>query len=201
MSRQANYQLKGQLLGGCNCDWGCPCNFEAPPTYVKCEGSYVWHVETGHYEGTTLDGSTFCQISSFPGPVHEGNGTALVLVDEKVPAGRRPAIEELLVKIPPFGVFHDLSSNFLGFRYAPFNLHLDGLNSRLEVPGILELSLTPIINPVTGDVEAATLEKPTGFTSKVQEMCSTAAHRLIAEGMSFECTGKYGEFSRFDYPL
>ena len=69
------------------------------------------------------------------------------------------------------------------------------------MPGILELSLTPIINPVTGDVELATLEKPTGFTSKIQEMCSTAVHRLTAEGMSFECPGKYGEFSLFDYPL
>ena len=95
----------------------------------------------------------------------------------------------------------ELTSNFLGFVYAPFNLHLDGLNSRLEVPGILALSLTPIINPVTGEVELATLEKPTGFTSKVQEMCSTAAHRLTTEGLSFECAGKYGEFSRFEYPL
>lgn len=201
MSQPANYQLKGQLLGACNCDWGCPCNFEARPTYGKCEGTYVWHVESGHYNGATLDGSTFCQINCFPGAVHEGNGTLLVLVDERVPAERRPAIEALLVDIPPFGVFYDLSSNFLGFRYAPFNLHLDGLHSSLEVPGILELSLTPITNPVTGEVELATLEKPTGFTSKVQEMCSTAAHRLTAEGISFECPGKYGEFSLFDYPL
>lgn len=201
MSQPANYQLKGQLLGACNCDWGCPCNFEAPPTYVKCHGTYVWHVESGHYDGTALDGSTFCQISAFPGAVHEGNGTTLVLVDERVPAQRRPAIEALLLVIPPFAVFHDLSPTFLGFRYTPFNLHLDGLNSSLEVPGILDLRLTPMINPVTGEVELATLEKPTGFTSKVQQLCSTAAHRLTAGDMAFECPGKYGEFSLFDYPL
>jgi len=161
----------------------------------------VWHVETGHYNGTNLDGATFCQMSAFPGAIHEGQGTTLVLIDERVPADQRLAIEAMLVEIPPFGVFYDLTSNFLGFRYAPFNLKLDGLNSSLEAPGILELSLTPIINPVTGDVELATLEKPTGFTSKVQELCSTGVHRLTAEGMSFECPGKYGEFSLFDYPL
>jgi len=53
------YRLKGHLLGACNCDWGCPCSFEARPTKGFCEGSYIWHVEEGHFHGTPLNGSTF----------------------------------------------------------------------------------------------------------------------------------------------
>src|SRR5215471_113169 len=33
MAQRDAYHIKGVLLGACNCDWGCPCNFEAPPTY------------------------------------------------------------------------------------------------------------------------------------------------------------------------
>jgi hypothetical protein len=32
--------MRGSLVGACNCDWGCPCNFDAPPTYGFCDGFY-----------------------------------------------------------------------------------------------------------------------------------------------------------------
>jgi len=32
------WKLKGKVLVACNCDWGCPCNFNARPTTGKCEG-------------------------------------------------------------------------------------------------------------------------------------------------------------------
>ena len=34
--------MTGSLVGPCNCDWGCPCNFMAPPSYGNCEGVYVY---------------------------------------------------------------------------------------------------------------------------------------------------------------
>ena len=47
---EQNYQLKGYILGACNCDWGCPCSFQSPPTYGNCDGNYNWHIEQGYYE-------------------------------------------------------------------------------------------------------------------------------------------------------
>ena len=41
MAEKTSYHLKGMLLAACNCDWGCPCNFEAPPTKGFCEGGYL----------------------------------------------------------------------------------------------------------------------------------------------------------------
>jgi hypothetical protein len=193
------YRLKGHLLGACNCDWGCPCSFEARPTKGFCEGSYTWHVEEGHYQGTPLDGSTFSMFVQFPGAPHEGNGTGVVLVDEKVTADRRGTVEAMIQQIPPFSIFHSLLANFLGFRYVPMDLHFDGIHSRLTIPGTVELQLTPMKNPVTGEDEYATLLKPTGFTSKRQELCATATFRLTTEGITFDHSGQYGEFSPFEY--
>jgi hypothetical protein len=50
MAEKISYHLKGVMLGACNCDWGCPCNFEAPPSKGFCEGGYLWHVQEGTYE-------------------------------------------------------------------------------------------------------------------------------------------------------
>jgi len=199
MADQPAYHLKGHLLAACSCDWGCPCSFEARPTQGFCEGNYAWHIEEGYYQGMLMAGSTFGMFGRFPGPAHEGNGTAVVLVDDKVPAERRAALESMIQSIPPFSIFYSLLSTFFGFRYVPFDLRLAGIHSRLTISNILELQLTPMKNPVTGADELATLYKPTGLTSKTHELCATATYRLAVEGLTFDHSGKYGEFSPFEY--
>lgn len=32
------WNLRGTVLIACNCDYGCPCNFNALPTKGHCEG-------------------------------------------------------------------------------------------------------------------------------------------------------------------
>jgi hypothetical protein len=58
--------------------------------------------------------------------------------------------------MPPFSIFHSLLSHFLGFRYLPFDLHVDGIRSRLTIPDTVVWQLTPMKNPVTGEDEYAT---------------------------------------------
>lgn len=202
MGEKISYHLKGTLLVGCNCDWGCPCNFEAPPTKGFCEGSVLWHVQAGTYGQVHLDGLNFAWLLHSPGPLHLGNITSLFLVDERANARQRQALEEMLTKNPdvlPFSIFMSLTGSFLGVRNVPFEIALNGIHSRARIPGTLELQLAPMKNPVTGKDELATLLKPTGFTSQHQELCSTSTLRLTSEELSFDHSGKYGEFATFEY--
>ena len=50
------------------------------PSYGNCEGVYVWHVETGRYDGVSLDGAAFGQVGLFPEAIHLGNGWEMELV-------------------------------------------------------------------------------------------------------------------------
>jgi hypothetical protein len=77
-------------------------------------------------------------------------------------------------------------------------MHLEGIRSRVTIPETLELALAPMINPVTGEEEPATL-MPKGFTPQVQELCATAVLRFSKEGLAYDHSGKYGEFSPFEY--
>jgi hypothetical protein len=201
MAQQNGFSLKGTLLGARNCDWGCPCSFESPPTYGKCEGGYTWHVDSGSYQGTDLSGSNFSFFGHFPGAPHEGNGTALWVIDDSTPQERRPVIEAMIQEASPMSIFFSLTPNFLGFTYASYDLHLDGIRSRMSINGIAELQLTPMKNPVTGEDELATLTKPTGFTSKIQELCATETLKITAEGLAYDHSGKYAEFSPYEYPI
>ncbi len=199
MSTEKKYTLKGHLLSGCNCDWGCPCNFEIAPSYGKCEGSYFWHVESGHYDGISLNGATFGQFALFPQAVHLGNGTGFDVIDEKLSPEQRQAVEVILQEVPPFSVFHGLCPTFLGFSYKPFDLKLDGINSYLNISGTMVLRLGPMKNPVTGEDELATLTKPTGFTATVTELCNAETFTFEIDGKSYDYSGRYGEFCPYKY--
>jgi hypothetical protein len=131
-----------------------------------------------------------------------GTSPSLYLVDERATPAQRQAIEELLTTNPtvmPFSVFTALTSTMLGIHHVPFVLDLQGTQSRAQVGDTLDLQLAPMKNPVTGEEEPATLLKPKGFTSQQQELCATSTFRLTSERLSYDHSGKYGEFSAFEY--
>ncbi len=84
--------------------------------------------------------------------------------------------------------------------FAPFEVTVDGLSSKVSAPGATEMSLATIKNPVTGAPEDLTLLKPTGFTSKEVQLGASEVYRMSG-GFTHDHSGKYGEFSSFEYNL
>tara|TARA_B110000196_G_scaffold231341_1_gene199820 strand:+ start:277 stop:750 length:474 start_codon:yes stop_codon:yes gene_type:complete len=145
------------------------------PNYGSCEGVYLWQVDEGHYDGVDLSGIVVSEASQFPTAIHLGNGTSVYLIDERASEEQRPAIENMIRNEAPFSVFLDLTTKFIGFRYVPFDVKIDSINSQAKIPGKQDMQLTAMKNPVTGDDELAVLTNPTGFTSQIQELCTTSA--------------------------
>ena len=91
-----NWKLKGMVLIACNCDYGCPCNFNALPTQGHCEGAWAWHIQEGRYGAIDLSGLTFAVAADWPQAIHQGNGEAAVLIDEKASESQRGAVRTLV---------------------------------------------------------------------------------------------------------
>ena len=87
-----SWHLKGEEAGGCNCAWGCPCQFNALPTHGRCEGLMTARIAEGYFGTVRLDGVRFAAAFSFPGAMHEGNGTFQLIVDERATTEQREAI-------------------------------------------------------------------------------------------------------------
>jgi hypothetical protein len=47
------WEVRGREFGNCNCDYSCPCQFNALPTHGHCRGLGVYDIEHG-FHGTTL---------------------------------------------------------------------------------------------------------------------------------------------------
>src|SRR5256885_848989 len=207
MAEQAivpDWFMKGSLIGACNCDWGCPCNFDAYPTRGFCDGFYTLVVREGRFGDVSLDGVTFVFGGHSPGAVHEGGLIDILVLDDATTPEQRAAIDRLWrgggVGMP-FDVFASVTETHLDPVVAPIQVKLDGINSEVLIDGgrVYELAISRIKNPVTGAEEEIYLDKPSGFTSLRSEMGTARTHRVDIDELSWSYPGKYAEYAEFDY--
>jgi hypothetical protein len=195
-----SWYLKGQVLVACNCDWGCPCNFNALPTTGKCEGGWTWHVEDGAFGDVRLDGLNFSVFVNWPAAIHEGNGEAVVLIDQRADAAQRAKIEEIVGgKIGgPWGVLGWTWPKVHGPYAVPYDLSFDGVNTRIRCGEHFEVEGGPIRNPVTGAESHPGIVLPEGIIIKRGDLGMSTRFR-VSSGIEYDHSGKYLAVGPFDY--
>jgi len=194
------WRLAGQVLVTCNCDWGCPCNFNALPTAGKCEGGWTWHVENGSYMNTTLDGLNFSVYVNWPGAIHEGNGEALILIDQQATDEQRSAIERLIGGEVggPWGVLAWTWPKIHGPYSVAYDVAFDGVHTRITCGDHVTVQSAPIRNPVTGAEVHPAVVLPEGIIFKGGQLGMTE-HFRVTNGIEYDHSGKYMAAGPFDY--
>lgn len=189
-------------LQACNCDYGCPCEFAAPPTPGFCHGVGVWKIDKGNYGDLPLDGTGLAFAAKWPGAIHEGNGTVCLFVDEKA----NPAQREALLEIGsgkagglPFEILATTFSTLLEPQFVPFDVKINGLESTARLGENFRIALEPIKNPVTGNAEQVTVEHGTGFIFKTAECASAREGSVAIDKMKFSYPNKAGFLARIHY--
>ncbi len=199
------WRISGEEVASCNCAWGCPCQFNALPTTGRCEALVSWIVKSGHFGNLDLKGVKFAWIVSFPGAVHEGNGTRQVVVDEKASPEQRQAILEMSagkVGGAAFEIFSAVCPNSLDPVFAPIALEVDREKRRasVRIPGVGETSIEPIKNPVTGEEHRARINLPNGFEYKEAEMGNTVHFKVTSHPkVKMEHKNSYAHLNAFDW--
>lgn len=175
MSKPATWKLKIEHLMACNCNWGCPCSFEAPPTYVTCEAALGYRVVEGKYGDVTLDGLMWVLAAVWPGPLHERNGRGVVYLDSRAKGAKRDALEAIATGKAggPIGIFMSTVTNGLAVQSARLEFTYDGKLSHFSADDLVEVEFEPIRNPVTGAEHIASISLPTGMLTR-REDCFSA---------------------------
>lgn len=175
MSKPVKWKLKVEHLMACNCNWGCPCSFEAPPTYVTCEAALGYRVVEGKYGDVTLDGLMWVLAAVWPGPLHERNGRGVVYLDSRAKGAKRDALEAIATGKAggPIGIFMSTVTNGLAVQSARLEFKYDGKLSRFSADDLVEVEFEPIRNPVTGAEHIASILSPTGMLTR-REDCFSA---------------------------
>jgi hypothetical protein len=194
------WTMKGTVTVACNCDYGCPCNFNALPSKGKCEGQWSWHVEEGSYGDTPLDGLNFTVAVNWPGAIHEGNGEALILVDERADEAQMDAIRTLVAGEVggPWEILAWTWPTIHGPKPVPYEVDLDGIHFRIKAGDSLEVASTTIKNPVSGAEVHPGAVLPEGLVFKEADFGASEVFR-VTDGISFDHSGQYTAIAPFDY--
>ena len=200
METAVPWHINGTVLIACNCDYGCPCNFNALPTTGDCEGGWTWYIEDGHYGDTPLTGLAVSMVADWPKAIHEGNGEAIVLVDERADDAQREALLGLLSGNVggPWAILSTTLSKIHDPQFVSFDLVLNGEHSTLRAGEALELTMRPIRNSVTGAEVHPGAALPEGFIFKEGSFATSDTFR-VQDGLHFDHSGKYTAFAPFAY--
>ncbi|HME71707.1 MAG TPA: DUF1326 domain-containing protein [Myxococcota bacterium] len=167
--------MRGVEFANCNCDFGCPCQFNSLPTHGNCCAHTFVHVEEGRFGDVSLDGLDWGILLSWPKAIHMGEGTSMVVIEERSNPLQRAALEAIAHgrETEPgtlvWQIFSTTMARTLPTLYKPISLAIDVDNrtARVRVPGLLESDAAPIQR---GDApHRVRLELPAGFEFKVAE--------------------------------
>jgi hypothetical protein len=195
------WEFKATELSTCNCAYGCPCQFNALPTYGNCEAMVGMQIHEGNFGDTLLGGLRVVSVMQWPGPVHEGGGKCFVIIDERADEAQRAALETILgggeteMGATIFNVFSATYDEVFDPVYHAIDLAIDveARVGHVKVEGLCESSGRPILNPVTGEEHRARIDLTDGFEYTVAEMGSSTFHTSGPIKLSHE--DRYAQFA------
>jgi len=196
------WELKGRELINCTCEYGCNCQFNALPDKGHCHAVAGIIVDEGRYGSARLDGLKIAAIFKWPGPIHEGNGEAIAFVDERADADQREGLLRIMSgqDTDPFATMFSVFASTLSKMHEPvftaidIEVDVDGRKGRVRVPGYIEMTGRPILNPVTGDEHRAQIVLPDGFEYELAEIGSASSWTNAPVRVDIE--DKYAQFAR-----
>lgn len=212
-----DWMITTKRLVTCNCDYGCPCEFNACPTHGFCEGVEAFEIVEGYFGDVRLDGLRGAGVYRWPGPVHEGGGAYLTIIDARATEAQREALLTILSgeeqePTTGFSIYASTIEKDLGAVFASidFEWDLEARTGRMGVPDVLEASLEPIRNPVTNAPHRASIKLPEGFEFREAEMASSSfwskgdvsqEHANCYGFLTYVTYGPQGVIEERSYPL
>ena len=176
--------------------------FLGDPDQGECDVIVAWHIQTGHFDKTPLDGLSVVAVFHAPGNMFTGpKWNAALYLDEKASKEQADALGKIYSGQAGgfFSVVAGLIGELAGVRPVPIKFEMDGKKRRLHVPSAIELSIEGIDgadkDKATTISNAPMLVAP-GFAAVVSKSTKNSYND---HGMKWDNSGKNGFYSRFAY--
>jgi len=197
-----DWYVEGTEFGSCNCDYGCPCQFESLPTHGDCRGFEVLRIEQGHFGDVDLRGLHVALFYAWPGPIFEGKGELQAVIDERASEPQRRALlkivygEETEEAATHWWVYRAMSETVHEPLYKPitFSCDIEARQAKVSIPGVLEASGQPIKSPATGEEHRVRIDIPNGIEFEQAEIGSSSVKAGGAIALVLD--GTYSQFNK-----
>lgn len=189
------YRVKAESVEACNCPHGCNCQFAGFPNEGKCEFIVGYEVKDGTFGTVKMNGVRAVIVAKYPKAIHEGNGHVVLFIDDKATNEQADALATILsgkMGGMPWEALAGTIGKFEGPIRKPVEITIAGERSTVRVPGSIDLSLTPLTDPVTGeDKEVHVVYPKGGFLWNLGKVATTTTMEATHGDLRLTWPGRY----------
>jgi hypothetical protein len=200
---KTSYRVKAESVEACSCNHGCNCQFAGFPNEGLCDFIIGYAVKEGTFGDVSLDGVRAVVAAKYPGAIHEGNGHVVLFIDEAATAAQADALVSILSGKEggmPWEALAGTIGRFDGPIRQPVEIVVAGERSRVRVPGAIDLALTPLTDPVTGEEKAVHIVYPKGgFFWNDATVATTQTMRAAYGDLRLEWPGRYASSAEVNW--
>jgi len=144
---ERNWQISGEYMESCNCDYLCPCIYTNPQggtTLDNCTAALVFRIDKGRSAGVSLDGLCFALLIRSGKVMGAGNWVFACVVDERADAAQRAALSAIVsgeAGGTPGMIRSTLVSDFRGVAFKPIDFRMEGLTRLVSIPDVLSFEI------------------------------------------------------------
>jgi hypothetical protein len=164
----ATWAIEGEWFKNCNCDPGCPCDFNQDPTHGQCEGMIAMSIKKGHFGDVSLDGLKFVGAAWWPGRIDQGDGHIVPIVDESADEEQRQALLTILSGQAGgtlFEIFSAMCPHVQEPIFAPieFEFDIDSRTGRVKAGDVVDTATETLRAIDPPDPYRIVVQIPDGF--------------------------------------
>ncbi len=139
------WQISGQYMETCNCDYLCPCPLTglSKTTHGYCIFAMAFQIDRGQFQGISLDGLNFVVVGRTPGNMGEGDWSVGLIADERADEKQKGALTAIVGGDAggPMANLAPMFGKFLGVETRPIRFEGDGKSWSASAGNLLDQSL------------------------------------------------------------
>jgi hypothetical protein len=197
------YKVTADSIEACNCQHGCNCQFEGIPNEGKCEFIIGFAIKQGKFGPTVLDGVKMAVVAKYPNAIHEGHGHVALFIDKAASDEQVNAVATIMsgqLGGMPWEAIAGTVERLDGPVRTPLEVIVNGERSAVRAPGILEVQMRPLVDPVTGAEKEVHINYPKGgFFWNDARVGSTATMRADYGDLHISWPNRYAALAEVNW--
>ena len=203
------WKVSGDWFDVCKCDIPCPCIFAQAPTNGECQGVLAYHIKSGLYGDSRLDGLNVLMVGGFKGNIWAGEAKEAKMgffFDERADENQREALQMIFMG-KAGGFMAEIAKLFgetRGTEFVPIKFEVaDDLASwSAEIPGRVVARAEALTGPMTPPGKRVQLINAPGSETgpgTVATWGRAMANEVDAMGFKWDWKGKSSKHIPFDW--
>lgn len=194
------WSVQGLFVDACRCEVGCPCIFGSAPSAGYCDGLAGWHVDSGRFGDTPLDGFNVAMAFHSPGHVFQGNWKVALYIDQRANPAQREALQAIFSGKAGGYLegFASLIGEVLPTKSVPIDFYNEGKRRRMVIADLAEWDVTAIKGQ--GGADVTVTNPPSTFVPNYPNKIAKSTRMTYRDhGFTWELSEKNGFISPFSY--